>query len=187
MLLLAPGGIIQGFFSNIHGIFSPLPMLVIDCLIYSALAYLVLRRWLRTEFAERKLLTTLAFVPVGVLAYLACSPAASPLWPRGMSELTGQENFLRRGLPVGSRLDAARAFLHQRGISTYEEEVKSEQVVFQDVRTKLIAEPGERILSARVPTEAGQFPCGYRIDIHLVFDRDNILQRRRIERFQLCP
>lgn len=186
-VLLAPGGILHGLFANVHGVFSPLPMLLMDSLIYSTLAYFVFRRWVRFEFSRRRLLPALAVAPVGLLVYLACVPAVSPIWPRGMSELTAQENSLGRGLPVGSSLDAARAFLRQRGIDTTEEEVVAERVVFQDVTIKLTAKPGERILFARIPTDAGQFPCGYRMDVYLIFDKSDILQSRRIQRFPICP
>jgi len=36
-------------------------------------------------------------------------------------------------------------------------------------------------------TDSGQFPCGYRIDVVLVFNNERRLRERYIHRFRICP
>jgi hypothetical protein len=38
-----------------------------------------------------------------------------------------------------------------------------------------------------MPTEAGEFPCSYAIDVVLVFGPDDALKQKYIHRFPLCP
>lgn len=51
----------------------------------------------------------------------------------------------------------------------------------------MIASLGDRLLVAQVPTKAEQFPCGYRIDVILLFDKDGTLKENNIHRLRLCP
>jgi len=183
LLFLTPGGIVASVVSKMSWSDSPVPILFFNAVIYSAIAYVVFPR--PKLQPARKTLVVAALVLL--LACLACIPRFSPLWPQGMAELDEQENSLRNGLPIGSSLDSARVFFQQRGISPYEEKEENQRVVFQDNVTKLVAEPRELVLSTSIPTKAEQLPCGYRIDVYLVFDQNNVLNRQRIERFELCP
>jgi hypothetical protein len=88
-----------------------------------------------------------------------------------MSDLAEKEHILRDGLQIGSDLDSARAFLRGQGIDSYEHEKKVEEIVLQRADLKIVAQPGERVLSARVDTEAQQFPCSYSIEVVLLIDQ----------------
>jgi len=186
-LLLSPGGIVASLLFKSQGLGNAPAVLMVNSAFYSAIAYLVLRLWLRLDDRRLRLVAAVMVVPVVLVTYFACLPSASPIWPRGMSQLSEEEELLRGGLPVGSDLDSARAFLGSHGISAYEEDMDAEGVVYQDAHERMLAEPGYRVLSAKVRTEAGQFPCGYRIDIVLVFNEKRKLERRHIERFPVCP
>lgn len=131
--------------------------------------------------------TLLYSAGVSVLAYLACIPSFSPIWPRGMSELGERERFLNGRLSAASDLGSARAFLRAQGIDTYEYDETAEQVVLQRANFRIVAKPGEHVMSARVDTGAQQFPCSYRIDVILVFDPNGRLEQNYIRRFPLCP
>jgi hypothetical protein len=52
---------------------------------------------------------------------------------------------------------------------------------------KIAAKPGEHVLYSRHNTEAWQFPCAEELDIILVFNAQERLDRRYIGRFHLCP
>jgi hypothetical protein len=183
-MLLAPGGILGSVLIKTLGVGSPITVLILSALIYSAIAYVVIHRW-KIQLPWSK--TTIVAVPIVLLACLACAPSVSPLWPRGMSELAEKERMLREGIPAGSDLASAQAFLRRRGIDSYEYSANSEEVAPQRANVKVVAEPGDRILSARVPTEAQQFPCSYRIEVILVFDRQEKLKQSSIARSPLCP
>jgi hypothetical protein len=104
-----------------------------------------------------------------------------------MVQLSDQERILRQGLAVGSSLHQARAFLETQGVKTYNQEMSIEGVVLQRGNRIIIGHPGDLLVSAQIPTEAGEFPCWYRIDMMLVFDKADILKESYIDRFRLCP
>ena len=183
-LLLAPGGIVTSVLFKLSWLGPPVPVLVSNAAVYSAIAYLVFYCLTSRLSTTRTLVVAAVALP---LAFLASVPNLNPLWPRGMSELEETERTLRQGLPADSDLTSARAFLRGRGIDSYEYSATSEEVVLQRANVRIIAQPGDHVLSARVPTAAEQFPCSYRIDVVLVFDRQEKLQESNISRFPLCP
>jgi hypothetical protein len=65
--------------------------------------------------------------------------------------------------------------------------VRSEEPIQQNAHTKIVAEPGDRFISASIDTNAEQFPCNYKIQLVLVFAAEESLRERYIERRPICP
>lgn len=135
------------------GLGSPVAILVVSSVIYCAIAYVILRR-IKSPPSGRHLTVLTAIVIL--LAVSACVLSISPLWPRGVSQLAERERQLRVGLPLGSDLSSAEAFLQRQGIDSREFEAKAEEVVLQTADFKMVARPGDHVLSAIVPTDAAQ-------------------------------
>jgi len=187
LLLLTPGGIVASLLVRSQGLGSPLALLAANAFIYSLIAFVALRFWIRLDASKAKRLTVAVAIPVLILSSLACVPSASPIWPRNMSQLADEEEILRVGLPLGSTLDAARAFLRARAVNSHEYDISAEEPILQNARAKIVAKPGDRLISAQIDTEAQQFPCGYKIQVALVFGADGSLRERYIERSPICP
>jgi hypothetical protein len=184
---LMPGGLADSLLFKSHGLGDASTILTFSAIFYSTIAYLILQFWLPVGDRRLRFAATAAALPVLIVACLACVPSISPIWPRGMKHLTEQEAMFRDALPLGLDLDSARTFLKSRGISVYDQEMSDGAVVFQNAHERMFAEASERVLSAKIETEAGQFPCGYRIDIVLIFNQNRRLEHRHIERFPICP
>lgn len=104
-----------------------------------------------------------------------------------MKQLAVEEKDLGQGLPVGTQLGLARSFLQARGIVFYEQNVKLEQEIPQPSSPSMVVHPDDRLVSARITTDAGRFPCGYAVEIGLVFDAHDVLRENRVNRLRLCP
>jgi hypothetical protein len=126
-------------------------------------------------------------LPVTVLAALACIPSMNPLWPHGMRELTKQETDLQTAIPAGMSLEQVRGVLNSRKIQFYESTEPSDGVVLQNAETTITAQSGDTVVVSRFQTEAFEFPCGYDMQIVLVFGHDRNLKDRYIHRFRMCP
>lgn len=186
-LLMTPGGIVASLLERSQGLGSPLAVLAANALIYSTLASVAFRFWIRLDASNAKRLTVAVAIPVLILAIFACVPSVSPIWPRGMSQLADEEKTLRAGLPIGSTLDAARAFLRASAVNSYEYEIRAEEPILQHAHTTIVARPGDRLISAQIDTDAEQFPCSYKIQVALVFGADKRLRERYIEQSPICP
>ncbi len=186
-LLLTPGGIAASLLVRSQGLGSTLALLTANAIIYSAIAFVALRFWIRPDASKAKRLTVAVAIPVLILATLACLPSVSPLWPRGMTQLADEEKILRVGLPVGSTLDAARAFLRAHAVNSDEYEISAEDPILQNAHANIVARPGDRLISAQIDTKAEQFPCSYKIQVALVFGADHMLREKYIERSPICP
>ena len=75
--------------------------------------------------------------------------------------MNSPENSLRSRLPEGTRIEYAKTVLYDQGAQADEFELNVHEVVLENAQTKIVGEPGDRVISARIDTEAGQFPCGY--------------------------
>ena len=84
-------------------------------------------------------------------------------------------------------MESARSFLQTQGIHAHKQPTHGEEVIFQVAEKKMIADSGDRVLSAQVPTEALQFACGYTIDVILVFDQESRFKQVYIQRFPVRP
>ena len=183
-VLLAPGMIVASQLFRMRWLGSPLPGLIFSGVIYAAVAFLILHRLRYRPTKTKTLIIAAVVVP---LACVACIPSLSPLWPHGMSELGQKEQVLREGLRAGLDLTSAQAFLRRQGIDSYQFVAKSEEVVMQRANVRIVAEPSDQVLYARVPTGAEQFPCSYRTEVVLVFDQQEKLKQSYIARFPICP
>jgi hypothetical protein len=168
-ILLLPGGLFAAFVSRSSELYPTVIVLVGNTLLYSALAFAILSSrfgniGMRTE---RLVALGLAF-PVAVLVFLSFIPRYDPMWPQGMAELGRQEVDLRNAFSPGMTAEQARNVLRWKRIQ------------FNEPLS------GGSIFS-RFPTEAGQFPCGYELQIVLSFGPDGKLQNRDVHRSRVCP
>ena len=97
-LLLLPGGLLASAFVPAPRLESPLLAFLFNACFYSITAYLLLNHWPRLELKKARSAVLLLAIPVPVLAWLACIPSISPLWPQGMSQLEEIEGKVRDGL-----------------------------------------------------------------------------------------
>jgi hypothetical protein len=119
-----------------------------------------------------------------VSTFVAVLPLLSS---RGMLELNRQEGELQAALPLGMELNQGRAILLSRGIQFREETESSSAVVLERENKKLTAAKGDRVLSARFQTSASVVPCGYNMEIVLLFGRDDKLREQYVHRLRVCP
>ena len=186
LLLLTPGGLIPAIL--LKGADSPLAILSANFFVYSALAFVITSSSSKVQrTAESGRVNLWLAFPGGVLVCLACIPTLDPLWPTGMTQLARREAQLHEILPVGMDLEEARRVLRSQGIPFGEQVEESDEVVLTRPETNISATSGDRVVFGQIPTNAGQFPCGYRIDVVLVFGKHEKLKDPYIHRFPICP
>lgn len=187
--LLLPGAIPAALLSRSQEFGPPVAVLAANALIYSGAAYAVLSVACRKATVETMRLATIKSVaPVAILVGLSCVPALNPLWPRGLERLATQESEIQQAVPPGMSLDVVRSVLGSKGIQFREDTETSQTVVLDDGRSlSITAAPGEHVVSARLQTEARAFPCGYDIQIVLLFGKDERMRQQYVHRLRLCP
>jgi hypothetical protein len=187
-LILTPGGVLADLLLRPKEFSTPLAALAANALVYSSVVLIIVFVLFRNSSVTTMRLATIRLaIPALALVGLACVPAFNPLWPRGMPELARQERELQEGLPLGTAVDHARSFLQSKGIQFQEEVETAQTVVLDDAMGKRItAVPGDRAVFARVETDASEFPCGYRIQIVLLFGEDAKMKERHIQRLRIC-
>jgi hypothetical protein len=187
-IFLVPGGMLIAILSRSRESNLALLVPVANALIYSGVVYVAVSIfWRNTSIATMQRVIARLAPPVAILLVLVCIPAFNPLWPRGMHELKRQETGLESALPLGMELNQSRAVLLSKGIQFREEAESSGGVVLEREDLKLAAAAGERVLSARFQTDASMFPCGYDMEIVLLFGRDDKLKQRYVHRLRVCP
>ena len=188
-VFLMPGGILVGILSKREEFGSPLGVLAANALFYSIATYTALAIfWRNVNATTLRRATRRLVIPAVILFGLACVPKFNPLWPRGMEGLARQESDLQAALPIGMRLDQARDVLKARGIDFREWAESSDGILVEREGRRINASAGDRVVWARFQTEASVFPCGYDMEIYLVFSRrDDRLQQEYIHRFRICP
>jgi hypothetical protein len=187
-VLLTPGGVLASVLFSASEITPPQAVLAGNAALYSAVALIglvVLPNSLGVAAMRRVAAWLVA--PTLLLISLACVPAFNRLWPRGLDQLSKNEDQLREALPVGMGLDQARAVMRSKGIDFREQAEASETTVLERGNTSITAEPGDRVMSARLETNASQFPCGYDIEVVLLFGRDEKMRSQYVHRLRLCP
>jgi len=102
-------------------------------------------------------------------------PISSPRSP--MVSDSGQHPFCSR----------VRGVLNSKKIQFYESTEPSDGVVLENADTTMTAHAGDTVLVSRFDTKAFEFPCGYDMQIILVFGNDRNLKQRYIHRFRMCP
>jgi hypothetical protein len=187
-LLLLPGSAIAHLAVRSEEIGPPLLVLAANAVVYAAVSFVGLFIFGRGVAPEKMRLTAMRLVlPVVILIGLVCVPALNPLWPRGMKELTKQETTLQDALPMGMGVDGARAVLRSKGIQFQEQTETSKAVVVDRQDRNITAAADDRVISARLGTEASQFPCGYDIEVVLLFGPDEKMKDQYVHRLRLCP
>jgi hypothetical protein len=187
-LLLLPGSIPATFLTKTTGLGAPLAILAGNAFFYSLVAFAIVSGRFRNATRTFARLTAVKLlVPTVVLLFLACVPALNPLWPRGLTELTNQEKDLQQALPPGLLLDQARSVLSSNGMHVNETQETTKRTILQRDNKGVTASPGDRVLSARLETKASEFPCGYVIEVVLLFGPDERLKEPYIHRLRLCP
>jgi hypothetical protein len=187
-LLLLPGSLVAHLTVRSQEIGPPILVLTANAVVYAVVLFVGLSIFARCVAAEKMRLATIRLVfPVAILTGLVCTPTLNPLWPRGMTELTKQEETLRDALPVGIGMDGARSVLRSKGIQFQEETETSQAVVVDRPDRTIAAAAGDRVISARLETGASQFPCGYAIEVVLLFGPDERMKDKYVHRLRLCP
>jgi hypothetical protein len=188
LVLLLPGGVVTALLSGSKGFSHPLVVLAANALVYSGAAFLGVSTLWRNVSAHMMYRVAIRLVaPAAILLNLACIPALNPLWPRGMAELAIQERELQDALPLGTRLDEVRSLLRSKGIAFQEKSESSETLILKRDDKSITAAAGDHVVSSRFETGAGQFPCGYDIEIVLLFGQDEKLKQQYIHRLRVCP
>ena len=155
---------------------------------YSNLTLVVILLLFRSIHAAKLRRTAIWMVlPVTAVSCLVCFPSLNPLLPRGMVELSKQELGLQEALPVNMGLQEARSMLKAKGIQFFESIESSESIVFKGPDRKITAAAGDRVLFSRLQTSASRFPCGYDMEIIVLFGQDEKLKERYVHRLPICP
>jgi hypothetical protein len=188
LALFTPGGIAVSTLPWHTNWISISALLGANVVIYSVLVFVVFLLWFKTmEPAKLTQISRWIVLPVAAVSCLACLPSLNPLWPRGMMELSKQESQLQNDLPVGMRLQDARSVLQAHKIQFHELIEESESIVFQTAEKTIKAGPGDRVFSSEFQTAVFSFPCGYDLQVILVFGRDERLKARYVHRLPICP
>jgi hypothetical protein len=188
LALLAPGSISASLLSRSTELGPPVAILAGNTVVYALAAYFIISRYLTTEDAiKARRIAAWLIVPVVTLCSLVSFPRFNPLWPRGMNDLTKQERDLQGAFQPGMELTQCRVALQTRGISVREEVEPTDGVVLDRGDRKIMNVAGDRILSARLQTGASSYPCGYDMEIVLVFGQDDKLKQQYIAPARICP
>jgi hypothetical protein len=183
LFLILPGGLIAAFPYHSE---SPFIVIAGNAFIYSILShfFLSVRRDVGTRFL--RLASICLVFPVSALAIMSCIPSLNPMFPCGMAELERQEVELQNTFPDALNVEQARAVLRSKNIQ-FDESNPSTGVIMQRQGTTIQASSGDALIHSRFQTNAGQFPCGYDMEIYLLFDATGKLKQRYIHRFRICP
>jgi hypothetical protein len=141
----------------------------------------------KAQLTKLKRIAGWSVPPVIAVAALACVPSMNPLFPHGMADLVKQESELQIAIPVSMTLDQVRGVLNSRKIQFYEFGEPTGGLVLEDRDTTINAQAGDSVLVSRFQTGAFKFPCGYDMQIILLFGHDGILKQRYIRRLMTCP
>ena len=135
-ILLLPGAILTALLpTNEFG--QTLLMFAANALVYSMIVFAGILLFGR-DMALHKIRATMfaLAIPVTVLVSLACVPRLSPLWPRGITELTRKEKALQDSLPLNMEIETARRVLSSQGIAFREKTVTSQTVLLERQDTR---------------------------------------------------
>lgn len=186
LIALMPGWMGSDIILGRHSI----PGLLIFNMVFYSLAGFVVAGLVsrRTSSTTLRRLLLWSILPVVSLFCLTWFPSTNPLWPRGMDELARQEAELNMSLPLDTDVTRAREVLANEKIQFQEWVETSNSVLMREGDTEVRAEIGDRILSSRYSTKAVMFPCGFDMEIYLVFGgQDGRLKSRYVHRLSICP
>jgi hypothetical protein len=185
--LFTPGAIVLNILPRSANWDSVPALLGANAVFYSILALVViLLRFRSIQPVKLRHIAIWMAVPVTAMLCLVCFPSLNPLLPVGMAELSRQELGLQQALPLNMRLEDARSLLLAKGIQ-FGESIENSDVVFQVPDRKIAIAAGDRVLTSRFQTSAFRFPCGYDMQVILLFGQDERLKERYVHRFPICP
>jgi hypothetical protein len=183
LIALFPGGFIASVLFHSD---SPLLLVTITAFVYSGLCYVLFSIKRDLGPSSLRLAAIRMVIPVALLVVAACIPTLDPLFPEGLTELKRQESALQNDLPEKMMIEDARAVLRSKKIQFNEFEPYP-GLVFQRGNAAMTASAGDRLIHSRFSTNAREFPCGYDMEIDLLFDASGKLNQRYIHRFRMCP
>src|ERR1700739_1404409 len=173
--LFAPGAIAIAVF-RLGEWGSDAALLGANVFIYSVLAFgVILFRFRGLRGNELKRFTVRMLLRVVAVSTLACFPALNPMLPVGMAELAKQERELQQALNASVNLQEARSILNNRRVDFGERLQESDGLVFQGVDKQINARTGDLVIVSRWRTSAWSFPCGYDMQMILLFGPDEKL------------
>jgi hypothetical protein len=187
-ILMMPGGILASLLAPAQMIPHPMLLLAGNAIFYALCLFglcLAVRRWL-TARAVRLGTWAFGFAAV-VLFALACVPKFNPLWPHGMGELQARETKLKGLIRSDMTIDQVRAALQQESIPLNEETEDSAREVLRNRNTQIVASAGDRLVFSRFRTDAVQYPCGYDLQVVVLFAPDGRLKNRYVAALPICP
>ena len=187
-ILLMPGGIFASLLAPAQMIPHPMLLLAGNAIFYALCLFglcLAVRRWL-TAGAIRLGTWVFGFAAV-VLFALACLPRFDPLWPHGMGELQAREAKLKSLIRSDMTIDQVRAALEQESIPLNEETEDSAREVLRNRNTQIVASAGDRLVFSRFRTDAVQYPCGYDLQVVVLFAPDGKIKNRYVAPLPICP
>jgi hypothetical protein len=186
--LFAPGAIATTLVLRFANWDSNLALFAANVVIYSMVAFvLIILRFRDSEATALRRFAVRMLFPVAAISFLACFSAFNPLVPVGMAELSTLELGLQQAIRPQMRLQDARAVLTAKGVEFNEHLEDSQSLVFQGQDKKITAAVGDRVLVSRFRTSAFNFPCGYDMEVILLFGQDDKLKDQYVRRFPMCP
>jgi len=187
-ILLMPGGILSSLVAPAEMVPHPMLLLAGNATFYALCLFglcLAVRRRL-TASAVRLATWAFGFAAV-ILFVLACIPKFNPLWPQGMGELQAREAKLKNLIRSDMTIDQVRAALQQESIPLNEETENSAREVLRNRNTQIVASAGDRLVFSRFRTDAVQYPCGYDLQVVVLFAPDSKLKDRYVAPLPICP
>lgn len=187
-VLLTPGGIFASLLAPSEMVPHPTLLLAGNAIFYAMCWFglcLAVRRWL-TAGTVRLGTSVFGFAAV-VLFGLACIPRFDPLWPHGMGELRAREAKLESLIRPEMTIDQVRAALERESIPLNEETEDSAREVLRNRNIQIVASAGDRLVFSRFRTDAVQYPCGYDLQIVVLFAPDGKIKNRYVASIPICP
>lgn len=187
-ILLMPGGIFASLLAPAEMVPHPMLLLAGNAVFYALCLFgLCLAVRLRLTARAVRLGTWVFGFAAVVLFAFACSPKFDPLWPHGMGELQAREKRLKSLIRSDMTIDQVRTTLQQESIPLNEETEDSTREVLQNRNTRIVAVAGDRLVFSRFRTDAVQYPCGYDLQVVVLFAPDGKLKDRYVAPLPICP
>ncbi len=186
-LFLYPGGLLASLINPQKLVPHPLFLLITDAVLYAVsffLLALVFRRSL-TVSRVRTATRILAIVAV-ILLTLACVPLLNPFWPHGMGQLDTRAAEIRGLIQSDMTIDQVRAALQRGSMTVNEETEDTPREILRNGNTTILAAAGE-VLSSRSRADATQYPCGYDLEVLVLFGPDGKIKNRYVAPLPICP
>jgi hypothetical protein len=131
--------------------------------------------------------TPIVAIVAVILFTLACIPLLNPFWPHGMGQLATRVTEIRGIIQSNTTIDQVRAALQRESMTVNEETEVIPREILRNGNTTILAAAGDRVLSSRFRTDATQYPCGYDLEVLVLFGPDGKIKNRYIAPLPVCP